>query len=153
MIKILCEDETSGYDVVAAVAFETLSLCGEAIVELVTASAEEIREINEKQRKKDDVTDVLSFPMLDKIMPFTPENYPYDYDFSAGGVSVGSIVICEERAREQAENYGHGIEREKAYLFLHGFLHLLGYDHIEEKDAKIMREKEELVLGKLGLNR
>ena len=70
-----------------------------------------------------------------------------------GGILLGSIVVCETRAREQAEEYGHSYERELHYLLVHGILHCLGYDHIEEADKTEMREKEEQILGKMKITR
>ena len=67
-----------------------------------------------------------------------------------GNLFIGSIAICRKRAEEQAEEYGHSLKREMNYLAVHGLCHLLGYDHIEEADKKLMREKEECVLKKIG---
>ena len=72
--------------------------------------------------------------------------------FECVGV-IGSIAICQERAKEQAEEYGHSYERELHYLIVHGIMHCFGYDHIEEDDRKLMREKEEEILTKLGITR
>jgi len=66
---------------------------------------------------------------------------------------LGDIVICIEKVKEQAEEYNHSFERELAYMVVHGFYHLMGYDHIEETDKKIMREKEEKILEKLDIKR
>ena len=66
---------------------------------------------------------------------------------------LGDIVISIERVQEQAKEYGHSFERELSYMLVHGFYHLMGYDHIEEKDKIVMRPKEETVLNKLGIRR
>ena len=66
---------------------------------------------------------------------------------------LGSVVLCEKRAAEQAAEYGHSYEREVCYLIVHGFLHCLGYDHIEESDRRVMRQKEEEIMQKLHLGR
>ena len=153
MIKILTDDENELYNKTAEKAFELLGLFGDAATELVFADKEEIRELNSRTRGKDVATDVLSYPMLNGIKPFTRENYPADYDPETGCVMLGSIVVCDAVAREQAAEYGHSEERERAYLFLHGLLHLLGFDHENEDDRKVMREKEEAVLGALGILR
>lgn len=134
-------------------AFALLKLSGDAIVEVDFVSREEIHELNLKARSVDRATDVLSFPYLSELREFTAENYPYDYDEERRAVSLGSIVICEDVAREQAEEYGHSVERETCYLFTHGLLHLLGYDHIEDNDRAKMREKEEAILTSLGIVR
>ena len=70
-----------------------------------------------------------------------------------GNIFLGSIVICEKRAREQAEEYGHSYMRELHYLAVHGLWHLLGYDHMTEEDKPEMRAKEEKILSKLGITR
>ena len=96
----------------------------------------------------------MSFPTLDGIKgkPLRGADFPYDID-EEGRLLIGSIVICKQRAKEQAEEYGHSYERELHYLFVHGVMHCLGYDHIDEDERKEMREKEELVLQKLGIVR
>lgn len=123
-------------------------------VELIFVDEEEIREMNARERGVDKVTDVLSFPSLDGIKgkPLFGEDYPYDID-EEGNLFVGSIAICVKRAKEQAEEYGHSYERELHYLLVHGILHCLGYDHIEEADKTEMREKEEQILGKMKITR
>lgn len=131
--------------------FTALGLIGEAAVEVEFVSKEEIRQLNARTREVDKVTDVLSYPMLDEIKEFIPENYPYDSE--EGKVMLGSIVICGDVAEEQAKEYGHSVTREQTYLFVHGLLHLLGYDHIEEEDRAVMREKEERILSAIGICR
>jgi probable rRNA maturation factor len=123
-------------------------------LEIVFADKEEIRELNAKNRNVDKVTDVLSFPTLDGIRgkKIERKNFPYDFD-EQGNLFLGSIVICDEVAKEQAEEYGHSYNRELFYLATHGVCHLLGYDHIEDEDKAQMRDKEEKVLSKLNLTR
>lgn len=106
-----------------------------------------IQYINNQTRGVDAPTDVLSFPMLnlkvgDKVKI---KDYPYDIEQS-GELSLGDIIICDEIAQNQAQEYGHSFRREVCYLFLHAVLHLLGYDHMTDYDKKIMREKEEKIL-------
>lgn len=153
MIIIDSEEKLPLFEKVAASAFETLKLSGDCCVEVDFVSEEEIRELNAETRNIDRVTDVLSYPALDEILPFTEQNYPFEYNTETKQVGLGSIVICEAVAKSQAEEYGHSEERERAYLFLHGLLHLLGYDHIEEDDKKLMREKEEEILTGIGITR
>lgn len=111
-------------------------------------SKEEIHSINLSARNVDNPTDVLSFPLLDLTIQeeIDPKKFPFDVEQN-GELNIGDIIICEEIAKSQAEEYGHSEMREKCYLFLHGLLHLLGYDHIFEKDKKQMREKEEEILS------
>ena len=138
---------------VADEAFTDLALDGDAYIEVEFVDKNEISRINKETRGIDKSTDVLSFPMLDEILPFTKRNYRYDFDPEVGAVRIGSIIICKEIAREQAGEYGHGQRREQAYLFLHGLLHLLGYDHENESDLAKMRAAEERILGKLDIKR
>lgn len=119
-------------------------------VNVMFADNEQIRGINCEQRDIDRATDVLSFPFLDaKNGDITVS----DEDFYEGYLSLGDIVISLERAKEQAEEYGHSFEREVGFLTCHSMLHLLGYDHIDEADRVIMRKKEEEILKKLKLTR
>ena len=123
-------------------------------VELLFVDEAEIRRLNLETRGVDKVTDVLSFPTLEDIKgeELFGENYPYDID-EDGVLTLGSIVVCKKRAREQAEEYGHSYERELHYLIVHGIMHCLGYDHETDEEKKEMREKEELILKKLGIAR
>ena len=123
-------------------------------VELIFVPEEEIRRLNRETRAVDKVTDVLSYPTLDDIkgQPIFGEDYPYDVDEN-GVLLLGSIVICQQRAKEQANEYGHSYERELHYLLVHGIMHCLGYDHMTDEEKAEMREKEELILGKLGITR
>lgn len=104
---------------------------------------EGIREINREYREKDAPTDVLSFPM------YEADEELDDFEL----VLFGDIVISLERANEQCEEYGHSFSREVLYLFCHGLLHLCGYDHETEKEKQVMRQKEEEILGQIGLSR
>ena len=109
---------------------------------------ENIREINKDQRNIDKSTDVLSFPMLfwDKPEILSSKLTAADYDMESGCVTLGDIIISVEKAREQAEEYGHSFDREITYLAVHGLLHLFGYDHMTDADKQIMRAKEEETL-------
>ena len=104
----------------------------------------QIRELNHQYREKDVPTDVLSFPM--------GENGQYDENHDTGAKILGDIVLSMEKAVEQADRYGHSLEREVGYLCAHSMLHLLGYDHEQGgMDRVRMREKEEQVMTQLGL--
>ena len=107
---------------------------------------EQIAVLNGDFRNKPQPTDVLSFPL--------GEGDTYDVDQETGNLLLGDIVISLEKAMEQAELYGHTLQREVAFLTVHSMYHLLGYDHENGgREAQIMREKEERVLAKLGLQR
>ena len=115
-------------------------------VDVLVTSDAGIHQINRDMRQVDRPTDVLSFPL--------GENGEYDIDEDNGCKLLGDIVISMERAMEQAELYGHSLQREVAYLTVHSMLHLLGYDHeAGGLEAVRMREKEEAVLIQLGLPR
>lgn len=122
--------------------------------EIWLVSEEQIRELNARERGVDRVTDVLSFPSMDGIKgsPILAGEHS-DCNDCEGHVFLGSIVICEKRAREQAAEYGHSYERELWYLAVHGLLHCLGYDHETEEEKREMRAKEEEVMAKLDLTR
>ena len=146
---IYCEDEDFS---ALALAFENeFESDADLSAEIIITDENEIRRLNRETRSIDAVTDVLSFPSLDGIfgMKILKKNFPADLD-EQGNIFIGSIAICRKRAEEQAEEYGHSVLREMNYLAAHGICHLLGYDHIEEQDRKVMREKEECVLKKMG---
>ena len=123
-------------------------------IEFVFVDEEEIRRLNRELRNTDKVTDVLSFPSLDDIKgeELYAEDFPYEID-EEGNLMIGSVAVCVKRAQEQAEEYGHSFERELHYLLVHGIMHCLGYDHMTDEERAEMREKEEWVLGKLGIMR
>ena len=110
---------------------------------------ENIQKINKEYRNIDKATDVLSFPMFEKK---ELENKIQEKDFLHEDI-LGDIVISIEKVKEQAKESGHSFERELSYMLVHGFYHLMGYDHIEEEDKKEMRKKEEKVLEKLKIVR
>lgn len=123
-------------------------------VEILFVDEAEIQRLNKELRNIDKITDVLSFPALDlaRGQAIKKADYPFEID-EEGRLLVGSIAICEKRAKEQAEEYGHSFERELHYLIVHGIMHCLGYDHMEENDKAQMREQEEFILNKLGITR
>lgn len=116
---------------------------GSAEISVTFVDNEEIRKLNSQYRNKDTATDVLSFPM--------GENGVYDINMETGAKILGDVVLSMEKAIEQSKAYGHSLQREVAYLTAHSVLHLLGYDHIESMERVRMREKEELIMTKLGL--
>ncbi len=127
------------------------------VMELLFVSEEEIRTLNREKRGVDAVTDVLSFPSatLKAGEPIREEEHPDCVEFGKrrGRMYLGSVVICKKRAGEQAEEYGHSYEREVCYLAVHGFLHCLGYDHMEEEEKKVMRAREEEIMRAIKLGR
>ena len=105
---------------------------------------ENIRKLNNEVRQIDRETDVLSFPLGDESFEVDPDN---------DAVLLGDIVISLEKARSQAEEYGHSFRREVAFLLTHSLFHLLGYDHKTPDEEKEMFEKQERVLERLGITR
>lgn len=119
------------------------------IITITLTTPEEIRKINKEYRNVDKATDVLSFPMFEKE---ELKNKILEKDFKHEDV-LGDIIISIEKVKEQSIEYGHSFERELSYMLVHGFYHLMGYDHIEEKDKKEMRPKEEKILNELKITR
>ncbi|MBR3325168.1 MAG: rRNA maturation RNase YbeY [Clostridia bacterium] len=107
-----------------------------------------IQKINAKYRGIDKPTDVLSFPMFNKEEIDSIKKDKKNYE-----EVLGDIIISIPKVKEQAREYGHSFERELAYMCVHGFYHLMGYDHIVESDKVEMRKKEDEVLDKLGIIR
>lgn len=116
---------------------------------ITLTNPENIRKINKEYRNVDRETDVLSFPMFEKE---DLEEKIKKQDFEHEDV-LGDIVISIKRVEEQAKEYGHSFERELSYMLVHGFYHLMGYDHIEEADKIKMRPKEEKILNDLKIVR
>ena len=122
-------------------------------VDVLITDDEGIHQINLEQRGIDRPTDVLSFPMFNYV-PGCPPVDDADADPATGLTPLGDMVISLERAREQAQEYGHPVERELSYLAVHSVLHLLGYDHVDEGEQKAqMRQREEAILSDLGITR
>nr|WP_202409599.1 MULTISPECIES: rRNA maturation RNase YbeY [Halobacillus] len=122
-------------------------ITGDAEVSVSFVDNKEIQEINRNYRQKDEPTDVISFAMQETgegEMDVLDENLP---------MMLGDIVISVDKAKEQAEDYNHSLEREFGFLALHGFLHLLGYDHMNEEDEKKMFTRQEDILHEFGLQR
>lgn len=127
----------------------------EAEVALTFVDDERIHELNRDYRGIDRPTDVLSFAMMDEgedelEIIFEVEDESEEIPMSG---MLGDIVISLERAKAQSEEYGHSLEREVGFLFVHGFLHLLGYDHETEADEAVMTAKQEAILQQAGLTR
>ena len=118
-------------------------------ITITFTTPQNIKEINKKYRNIDKATDVLSFPMFEKD---ELETKIKNKDYVCEDV-LGDIIISIEKVQEQAEEYGHSFERELSYMIVHGFYHLMGYDHIKEEDKKVMRPKEEKVLNDLKIKR
>ena len=118
-------------------------------IEITLTNPKNIRSINKKFRNIDKETDVLSFPMFEKE---EIEEGIKNNTFNIEDV-LGSIVVSIKRVEEQAKEYGHSFERELSYMIVHGFYHLMGYDHMQDEEKEQMRAKEENILNKLKITR
>ncbi|GEP78536.1 rRNA maturation RNase YbeY [Staphylococcus carnosus] len=116
----------------------------DAELSVTFVNKQEIQEINRDYRNKDKVTDIISFALEEDEPDIEGLDMPR---------VLGDIIICADVAKEQAEEYGHSFERELGFLALHGFLHLLGYDHMNEADEKEMFGRQKLILDNYGLTR
>ncbi|MBE5905355.1 MAG: rRNA maturation RNase YbeY [Lachnospiraceae bacterium] len=128
----------------------------EAQVEVTFVDLETIHEINLEQRQINRPTDVLSFPMIayDKAGDFSHLEEDMDnFEPESGEALLGDIVLCIPKVQMQAEEYGHSMEREFAFLICHSMLHLLGYDHMEKEEEQVMFAKQEAILEKMGITR
>ena len=114
----------------------------DAIFNIIFVTSEKIHEINKEYRNVDRVTDVISFALEDSIEGYVEEIR-----------MLGDIYICVEKMQEQAELYNHSVLREMCFLTTHGLLHLLGYDHMEEDDEKVMFSLQEELLNEYGIKR
>ena len=119
------------------------------LITITLTNPENIKKINKEYRNIDRATDVLSFPMFENE---ELEEKIKKNDFEHEDV-LGDIIISVEKVQEQAIEYGHSFERELSYMVVHGFYHLMGYDHIQEEDKKKMRPKEEKILSDLKIGR
>lgn len=147
MIEVLADEDLTLEQEQAALirrACETaLSMEGvRGDITVLISHPDRIRELNRDFRHVDRVTDVLTFPAWEGESLCAPED---GY--------LGDIMICLERAREQALEYGHSLERELAFLAVHGTLHILGYDHMEPEEEAVMRQKQREILEKMGETR
>ena len=128
-------------------------------VDILITESEEVQDYNREYRDIDKTTDVLSFPNIDWEAPADYSNVD-EKEFNASSFNpetnlpiLGDICLNRDRIISQAEEYGHSVKREYAFLIAHSMLHLLGYDHMEEAEAKVMEDKQKEYLAELGINR
>ncbi|WP_062104648.1 rRNA maturation RNase YbeY [Bacillus niameyensis] len=143
----LSEEELKLVESILTYASEQEKVENEAEVSVTFVSDKEIQEINKEYRGKDQPTDVISFALEeegDGEIPVTGVGLPR---------VLGDIIISLDRAKEQAKDYGHSLQREIGFLTVHGFLHLLGYDHMNENDEKKMFSRQNDILAGYGLER
>ena len=129
----------------------------QAQVNVLLTDNEGIREFNRQYRQIDRETDVLSFPNLEYDRPGDfqiPQGREADhFDPDSGELILGDIILSTDRIEKQAEEYGHSLRRELAFLVAHSMLHLCGYDHMEPDEAAVMEHKQEQILTSLGITR
>lgn len=122
-------------------------------VGLLFVDNEAIRELNAEYRNLDKPTDVLSFAIQESHEDELQITFDDEIDAQSIPNLYGDIVISLERAQEQSEDYGHSLLREICFLYVHGFLHLLGYDHLDADDERQMLERQQQILEKVGIDR
>jgi len=127
-------------------------------VSVIFIDNQEIKEINSKYRGIDEITDVLSFPMLEypenKVFKDVYVNYEFDQsDLNEERLVLGDVALSLEKSLQQCEEFNHSFLRECAYLTVHSILHLLGYDHMDELEKNIMRKREEEILSNFKISR
>ena len=142
------DNEQELVSLVYDVATKELKLPDNMSINLSMVEPKEIQSLNKQHRQVDKFTDVLSFPMLERL-----EELENEVDAQLGNVNIGDIIICRKKAQEQAQEYGHGYGRELCFLAVHGLLHLLGYDHILEEEEKEMFALQDQILQKANINR
>lgn len=133
----ISDENIEAIEKTVAVCLETEGIDGDFEVSVSFVNNEEIRELNKQYRNVDSETDVLSFPM--------------DDDEDAEIIMLGDIVLSTEKIIEQAEEFGHSLEREMMYLVAHSTLHLIGYDHMDDDEKQEMRQREKEIMKKLQL--
>lgn len=148
--EIISEEQIAELNAVCCEIMKNEDCNFDAEISFTFTDNEGIREINRDYRDIDRPTDVLSFPMLE----FGDEEEDAEFEMEDDLVMLGDIVISIERAREQAEEFGHSLRRELAFLTAHSMLHLLGYDHVDDlAGEKMMNEKQDEALNALGITR
>ena len=135
----LTEDERTSIERAALAALASEGRDGDLTI--LVDTPERIQTLNREFRNVDAVTDVLTFPAWEGEISLSADGY------------LGDIMICYERAKEQAASYGHSLKHELSFLAVHGVLHLLGYDHMTEAEERVMREKQTAILDSIGVTR
>ena len=155
LIVIRQDEEPYEFDKIADAVYKKLGQTDKLSIELDFVSPEEIQTLNREYRGVDRVTDVLSFPYLDGVKGkvIRREDFGDDIDDETDSVLIGSVCINPERAKEQADEYGHSLKREVCYLALHGFLHCFGFDHVEKADEEELSALANDIMDSLDIKR
>ena len=148
-LKLECLDKKIKVRKLAKAVYKTLGQTSYFKAEIVFQDAEQMQYLNNTTRGVDAITDVLSYPSMGGIRGkiLTPNECKTELEGKY--IFLGSIVLCDQKIREQAKELGHSEQREREYLIIHGLMHLFDYDHLNETDKKEMREKEKAVMKKL----
>lgn len=152
-------DIEESFNLIAKYILEKHNFPEDAYLSVSIVDNDIIKELNSANRNIDSVTDVLSFPNMpmEKKADFDilndsiikAECYEYDTD----SINIGDVVICYDRALEQANEYGHSVKREFCFLFAHSILHLIGFDHIDDNERMRMEEEQKVILDDLNITR
>ncbi len=145
-LKLECLDKKLNLRKVARAIYKVLGQKAYFKAEIVFQDGEHMQFLNKTTRGIDSITDVLSYPSMEGIRGKILTPVECKTELEGRYIFLGSIVLCEEKIREQAEEYGHSEKREREYLVVHGLLHLFDYDHLNDVDKKEMREKEKQVM-------
>ncbi len=145
-LKIECLDRKLKLKKLAKTVYNVLGQTARLKVELVFQDGDEMQNLNNMTRGVDSITDVLSYPSLEGIKGAVLRPEDCLTELEGKWIFLGSIVLCEEKIKAQALEYGNTEQREREYLIIHGLLHLFGYDHMNDQDKKEMRAKEKEVL-------
>lgn len=149
-LKIECLQRKLKVKKLAAAVYQVLGQKAKLKAEVVFESGKEMTDLNRTARGVNSVTDVLSFPSLEGIKGEILERDKCNTELDGKYIFIGSIVLCDEKIRAQAQELGHSEEEERNYLIIHGLMHLMGYDHMTEEDKKEMREKEKAAVELLA---
>ena len=150
-LAIDCLNRPKNLTEIAKAVYDTLRQVDNLKAEIIYMNESDMQALNKETRGIDKVTDVLSYPTLDGIKGKILKKEDYLTALDGRYIFIGSIVLCKQKIKEQALEYGHSKEVEQRYLIVHGLMHLLGYDHMEESDKKEMRAKEKQALKRLGV--
>lgn len=153
MAKLVIDSlqKIKGVRKIARAVYKTLGQTAKLKAEIAFYEAQDMQKLNLETRGIDSVTDVLSYPTLDGIRGKVLNADEHITEMDGKYLFIGSIVLCNEKIKAQAQEFMHSEERERTYLIVHGLMHLFGYDHIDENDKKQMRQKEKEALALLGI--
>lgn len=148
-IKLECLDRRINLRRVAKAVYKTLGQKSFFKAEIVFQDGESMQFLNKTTRGVDNITDVLSYPSMSGIRGKILMPVECKTELEGKYIFLGSLVLCDEKIREQAKEFGHSEKREREYLVVHGLLHLFDYDHLNDKDKLEMRQKEKQVMKML----